>query len=52
MYIYSPSFYQDLYQKEIKGSSSHLPITIRTNFLNDGDIGLVNHEKVIDTAFQ
>ena len=41
IYIYSPSFHQDLLQKLIKCFSNCIPIHIKPNILNEDDIDLV-----------
>ena len=44
IYIYSPSLYQDLYQKLTKCFSNFIPINIIPNILNEEDIDLVIQE--------
>ena len=39
IYIYSPSLHQDSYQKLIESFSNYIPIHIKPNILNEGDIG-------------
>ena len=41
IYIYSPSFHQDLYQKLFKCFSKYIPIHIIPNILNEEDIDVV-----------
>ena len=52
IYIYSPSFDQDLYQKLIKCFSNHIPIHITPNILNEEDIDIVNEEVNNNKDFQ
>ena len=44
IYIYPPSFHQDIYQKLIKWFSNYIPIHIIANILNEEDIVLVIDE--------
>ena len=44
IYIYSPGFHQDLYQKLIKCFSNYIPIHIIPNILNENDIDIVIEE--------
>ena len=46
IYIYSPSIYQDLYQRLIKCFSNHIPIHIIPKILNEDDIDIVIDELV------
>ena len=52
IYIYSPSLYQDLYQKIIKCFSNHIPIHIIPNILNEEDIDMVIEELINNKDFQ
>ena len=52
IYIYSPSFHQDLYQKLIKCFSNYVPIQIIPNFLNEKDPDLVIEEIMINKDFE
>ena len=52
IYIYSPSLHQNLYQKLIKCFSSHIPIHIIPNILNEEDIDVVIEEIVNNGDFQ
>ena len=52
IYIYSPSLYQDLYQKLMKCFSNYIPIHIIPNILNEVDIDLVIEEIVNNKDFQ
>ena len=52
MYIYSPSFHQELYQKLIKCFSNYIPIHIISNTLNEEDIDIVIHEIVKNEDFE
>ena len=52
IYIYSPSFHQDLYQKLIKCFSNCIPIHIFPNILNEDDIDIVIEEIVDDKEFE
>ena len=51
IYIYSPSLYQDLYEKLIKCFSKYIPIHIIPNILNEEDIDIVNEEFVNNKEF-
>ena len=44
IYIYSPSFHQDLYQKVIECFSNYIPIHIIPNILIEDDIDVVIEE--------
>ena len=44
IYIYSPSFHQDLYQKLFKCFSNYIPIHLIPNILNEADIDIVIEE--------
>ena len=46
--IYSPSLYQDLYQKLIKCFSNCIPIHIISNILNEADMDVVISEIVVN----
>ena len=46
VYIYSPSLYQDLYQKIFKCFSNYIPIHIKPNKLSEEDIDVVFDEIV------
>ena len=46
VYIYSPSFHQDIYQKLIKCFSNYIPIHIIPNFCNEQDTDVVIEEMV------
>ena len=52
LYIYSPSFHQDLYKKTFKCFSSYIPIHIIPNILNETDIDIVIEEIVNNTDFE
>ena len=52
IYIYSPSFHQDLYQKLTKYFSNYIPIHMIPNILNEEDIGVVIEEIVVNKDFQ
>ena len=52
IYIYSPSFHQDLYQKLIKCFSNYIPIHIVPNTLNAADIDIVFEEIVNKKDFE
>ena len=52
IYIYSPSFHQDLYQKIIKCFTNYVPIHIIPNILNEEDIDIVIDEIVNKKDFQ
>ena len=52
IYIYSPSLYEDLYQKVIKCFSNYIPIHKIPNILNEEDIDLVIEEIVINKDFE
>ena len=52
IYIYSPSFHQDLYQKLIKSFSNCIPIHIIPNILNGADIDIVIEEIVNNKDFE
>ena len=51
MYIYSPSLYQDLYQKLIECFSNYIPIHIIPNILNEEDVDIVIEELVNNKNF-
>ena len=51
IYFYSPSPYQDLYQKSIKCFSKCIPIHIIPNILNEEVIDIVNEEPVNNKDF-
>ena len=44
IYIYSPSLYQDLYQKLTKCFSKYIPLNIIPNIINEEDTDLVFEE--------
>ena len=50
-YIYSPSLYQDLYQKLSKCFSKYIPIHILPNILNEEHIDIVLAEEVHNKDF-
>ena len=52
IYIYSPSLYQDLYQKLTKCFSNYIPINIIPNILNEEDLDIVIDEIVKNEDFQ
>ena len=52
IYIYSPSLYQNLYQKLIKCFSNYISIHIISNILNEEDIDVVIEEIVINEDFE
>ena len=52
IYIYSPSLYEDLYQKLIKCFSNYISMHIIPNFLNEEDIEVVTEELVNNKDFQ
>ena len=52
IYIYSPSLYQDLYQKLIKCFSNYIPIHIIPNILSEEDIDIVIEEIVNNKDFE
>ena len=52
IYIYSPSIYQDLYQKLIKCFNNKIPINIISNILNEEDLDIVIEELVNNKDFQ
>ena len=52
IYIYSPSFHQDLYQKLIKCFSNYIPFYIIPNILNEEDIDIVIEEVINNKDFQ
>ena len=52
IYIYSPSFHQDLYQKVIKCFSNYIPINIIPSILNEEDIDIVIDEIVNNKDFE
>ena len=52
IYIYSPSIYQDLYQRLIKCFSNHIPIHIIPDILNEEDLDIVIEEILDDKNFQ
>ena len=52
IYIYSPSLYQDLYQKLIECFTYYIPINIIPNILNENDIDIVIEEIVNNKDFQ
>ena len=52
MYIYSPSFHQDLYQKLIKCFSNYISINIIKNILNEDDIDIVIEDKDNNKDFE
>ena len=52
IYIYSPSFHQDIYQKLNEYFSNFIPIHIIPNILSDEDIDVVIDEKINNKDFQ
>ena len=52
IYIYSPSLYQDLYQKIIKCFSFYIPIHIIPNILNEADFDVVIEQIVNNQDFE
>ena len=52
IYIYSPSFDQNLYQKLIKQFINYIPIHIKPNILNQEDIDIVIDEIANDKDFR
>ena len=52
IYIYTPSLYQDLYQKLIKCFSNYIPIHIITSILKGKDIDIVIEEIVNNKDFE
>ena len=52
IYLYSPSFHQDFYQKLIKCFSNCIPINIIPNISNENDIDIVIEEIVNNNDFQ
>ena len=52
IYIYSPSLYQDLYQKLIECFSNYIPIHIIPNILNEEDIDVVIDELINNKDFE
>ena len=52
IYIYSPSLYQDLYQKFIKCFSNYIPVNRIPNILNGEDINLVIKEVINNKDFE
>ena len=52
IYIYSPSRYQDIYQKLIKCLSKYIPVHIIRNILNEEDIDIVIEEIVNKEDFE
>ena len=52
IYIYSPSFHQDLYQKIIKYFNNYIPIHIIPNILNEADIDIVIDELINNKDFR
>ena len=52
LYIYSPSLYQDLYQKLIKCFSNYIPVHIIPNILIEADIDVVIEEIVNNQDFE
>ena len=52
IYIYSPSFHQDLYQNLFKYFSNYIPIHIIPNNLNEEDIDIVIEEIVNNKDFE
>ena len=52
IYIYSPSLYQDLYQRFIKCFSKYISIHIIPNVLNEKDMDIVIEELCNDKDFQ
>ena len=52
IYIYSPSIYQDLYQKLIKCFNNKIPINIISNILNEEDLDIVIEELANNKDFQ
>ena len=52
IYIYSPSIYQDLYQRLIKCFNNYIPIHIIPNILNEKDLDLVIEEIVNNKDFE
>ena len=51
IYIYSPSLYQEFYQKLSKCFSKYIPIHIITNILTEEDIDIVIDEEVNNKDF-
>ena len=52
IYIYSPSLYQDLYQKSIKCFNNYIPFRIISTILNEKDIDIVIQEIVNNKDFE
>ena len=52
IYIYSPGFHQDLYQKLIKCFNNYVPIHIIPNILNEEDVDVVIEEIVNNKDFE
>ena len=52
VYIYSPSFHQDKYQKINKCFSNYIPIHIIPNILNEDDIDIVIEDIVNNKNFE
>ena len=52
IYIYSPSFHQDLYRKLIKCFSNYIPFHIIPNIFNEDDIDIVIEEIVNNKDFE
>ena len=52
IYIYSPSFHQDLYQKLINCFTNYIPVHIIPNNLNEEDMDVVIQELVNNKDFQ
>ena len=51
IYIYSPSIYQDLYQRLFKCFTNYIPINIIPNILNEADIDIVIEEIINNKDF-
>ena len=52
MYIYSPSFYQDLNQKLLKSFSNYIPFHIFPNILKEEDLDLLIKEVINNKDFE
>ena len=52
IYIYSPSLYQDLYQRLIKCFSNYIPIHIIPNILNEEDLDILIEEIISGKDFE
>ena len=52
IYIYSPSLYQDLYQRLIKCFNNYIPINIIPNILNEEDFDILIEEIVNNKDFE